>query len=84
MVLTFCTEMTHFLHVCSVGFFSVIYLNVSDVDSVYFALQPDLLNFKKGWMSKLDGSGEVKGYTPVLDHKLLLYLLFNYHRVSCF
>lgn len=25
-----------------------------------FASQPDLLNFKKGWMSKLDDSGEVR------------------------
>lgn len=27
---------------------------------VLFTSQPDLLNFKKGWMSKLDDSGEVK------------------------
>lgn len=25
-----------------------------------FVSQPDLLNFKKGWMSKLDESGEVR------------------------
>ncbi|KAI4821748.1 hypothetical protein KUCAC02_007332 [Chaenocephalus aceratus] len=31
-------------------------------------MQPDLLNFKKGWMSKLDDSGEVRAY--IIYHPL--------------
>lgn len=30
-----------------------------DVFSVSFLFQPDLLNFKKGWMVKLDEQGQV-------------------------
>ncbi|XP_053494413.1 TRIO and F-actin binding protein b isoform X2 [Ictalurus furcatus] len=35
--------------------------------------QPDLLNFKKGWMSKLDGSGEWKKHWFVLTDAGLKY-----------
>ncbi|KAM9345845.1 TRIO and F-actin binding protein b [Symphorus nematophorus] len=38
-----------------------------------FALQPDLLNFKKGWMSKLDESGEWKKHWFVLTDAGLKY-----------
>uniref|UniRef100_A0A8C1S252 Myosin phosphatase Rho interacting protein n=1 Tax=Cyprinus carpio TaxID=7962 RepID=A0A8C1S252_CYPCA len=39
-----------------------------------FGLQPDLLNFKKGWMVKLDEQGQWKKYWFVLtDHSLRYY-----------
>ena len=44
--------------------------------------QPDLLNFKKGWMSKLDDSGEVKhihfSYTTLLlNSQIVIVVLFK-------
>lgn len=38
--------------------------------------QPDLLNFKKGWMSKLDEKGEVLTVSVYLSISSLLNLLF--------
>uniref|UniRef100_A0AAR2J0E1 PH domain-containing protein n=1 Tax=Pygocentrus nattereri TaxID=42514 RepID=A0AAR2J0E1_PYGNA len=43
-------------------------------DPFVFCLQPDLLNFKKGWMVKLDEQGQWKKYWFVLtDHSLRYY-----------
>lgn len=43
-----------------VMFSSRVQMKLSECDTALFASQPDLLNFKKGWMSKLDESGEVR------------------------
>lgn len=52
-------DVAHFLPASFEFFPSVIQMKVDKTDTVYFSWQPDLLNFKKGWMSKLDDSGEV-------------------------
>ncbi len=44
---------------------------------LFFASQPDLLNFKKGWMSKLDESGEVRHSEAESLAQLLLPLLMR-------
>lgn len=69
-------------HFCS----SLLFIQMKDdeSDSVSCTPQPDLLNFKKGWMSKLDDSGEVTSpFSLVLNmydslcfkHKLVLSAL---------
>ncbi|XP_063796594.1 TRIO and F-actin-binding protein-like isoform X3 [Pseudophryne corroboree] len=55
------------------GASTALELNVQLQSMCVSSLQPDLLNFKKGWMSLLDGNGEWKKHWFVLTDSSLRY-----------
>lgn len=60
-----------------VGNISVKHSDEAQWHCICFASQPDLLNFKKGWMSKLDESGEVRH--SEVECLALLWSLLSLH-----
>ncbi|KAG8556584.1 hypothetical protein GDO81_018124 [Engystomops pustulosus] len=73
-----CIPLVYGLFPCFMVFVSTCFvlnvqLNVQLQSLCVFSLQPDLLNFKKGWMSLLDANGEWKKHWFVLTDSSLRY-----------